>query len=401
MAQLILFDNEVRNHLLPLTFLRPVCELRIGILSIREKWEHYLQMPVSFITQDYLAEKYELEHDDVNYLVNGSVLPSPHLVKLLQQMEMGEAFLQGEELIAAKMSGSQFEQLISDDEIEDLQGIDVEDTPYLKIDRLWDLPTHNEQAIRDDFELITKDRNSAPISETNRVLGEDQIFLEADVNMDFAILNAADGPIYIGAGATILEGAIIRGPVSIGAGATVKMGAKIYPGTTIGPHCKAGGEIKNSILLSHSNKSHEGYLGDSVIGQWCNLGAGTNSSNLKNNYGEVRLWDYEAGRFVPTGQQFCGLFMGDYSRCGINSMFNTGTVTGICANIYGSNFPRNFIPSFSWGGYQGFQTYRTDKAFETIERVMARRNQELGVSDRLIILRVFEDTAKHRPWDKK
>lgn len=401
MPQIILFDNEVRNRLLPFTYTRPVCELRLGLLRIREKWEHWMGMPVSYITQDYLAERYSLEFDTENFFVNGSVLPSAQLVKLLQQMETGEAFLRGEELIAAKMTGEQFEQLINDDEIEDLKGIDLEDTQYLKVNNLWDLPNLNKQAILDDFALLTKGRTSAPIAETNRVIGTENIFLEEGVSMDLATLNASGGPIYIGKDAVIMEGAILRGPIMIGEGAIVKMGAKIYEGTTIGPSAKAGGEIKNVLMLGNCNKSHDGYLGNSVIGEWCNLGAGTSASNLKNDYSEIKVWDYEKGRFTKTGQQFCGLFMGDFSKCAINTTFNTGTIVGICCNIFGSGFPRTFIPSFTYGGPQGFQTYRTDKAFDTIDRTLARREKSLSVSERLSILRVFEDTAKYRKWDKE
>jgi UDP-N-acetylglucosamine diphosphorylase/glucosamine-1-phosphate N-acetyltransferase len=299
------------------------------------------------------------------------------------------------------MTGEQFDQLVNDDEIEDLKGIDLEDTKYLKINHLWDLPALNETAIREDFELLTRGRTSQPISETNRVLGAENIFLEEGVDMELATLNGQSGPIYIGKNATIMEGAIIRGPVAIGEGSVVKMGAKVYGGTTLGPMAKVGGEIKNTIMMGYCSKSHDGYLGDSVIGEWCNLGAGTSASNLKNNYSEVRIWNYEKEKFESTGRQFCGLFMGDFTKCGINTMFNTGTIVGICTNVFGSDFPRIFIPSFSWGGHHGFQTYRTDRAFEAIDHTMARKNLSLSVAERLTILRVFEETAKYRRWDKE
>lgn len=401
MAQIILFDNEVRNRLLPLTYLRPVCELRIGILTIREKWERWTKMPVSYITQDYLAERFPLEYDKENYFVNGSVLPSVQLVKLLQQMETGEAFLQGEELIAAKMTGEQFDQLVNDDEIEDLKGIDLEDTQYLKVNHLWDIPAINETAIIEDFELLTKGRTSQPLSDSNRVLGAENIFVEEGADVELAILNGQSGPIYIGKNATVMEGAILRGPIALGENSVVKMGAKVYSGTTLGPMAKVGGEIKNTVMMGYCSKSHDGYLGDSVIGEWCNLGAGTSASNLKNDYSKVRIWNYEAEKFESTDRQFCGLFMGDYSKCAINTMFNTGTIIGICSNIFGSDFPRIFIPSFSYGGHHGFQTYRTDRAFEAIDRTMARKNRNLSVPERLTILRVFEETAKYRRWDKE
>lgn len=400
MPQIILFDNEVRSRLLPFTYIRPVCELRIGTLTIREKWERWMSLPVSYITQDYLAERFPLEYDTENYFINGSVLPSAQLVKLLQQMETGEAFLRGDELIAAKMTGEQFDQLINDDEIEDLRGIDLEDTEFLKINHLWDFPLLNETAITDDFQLITKGRTSGEISASNRVLGGGNIFIEEGAEVELATLNGQSGPIYIGKNATVMEGAVIRGPVSIGDGAVVKMGAKIYGGTTLGPMAKAGGELKSTILMGYCSKSHDGYLGDSMIGEWCNIGAGTSASNLKNDYAEVRIWNYDKEGFQATGLQFCGLFMGDFSRCGINTMFNTGTITGICTNIYGSGFPRTFIPSFSMGGYHGFQTFRSDQALEAIDRTMARKDKTLSVPERLTLLRIYEDTARYRRWEK-
>ncbi|MBX2929546.1 MAG: GlmU family protein [Saprospiraceae bacterium] len=398
---IILFDSEVRAQLLPFTFLRPVCELRIGILTIREKWERQLNTSVSYITQDYLAGKFPIEYASENYLVNGSVLPSRQLLQLLQEMEIGQAYLKGEELIAAKLDEEQMERLIHDEDFGEMRGADIEDTQFLKINNLWDIYRLNGQALQDDFDLITQGRTSQPLSDTNRVVGRENIFVEPGASVEFSILNATTGPIYIGADSLIMEGCMIRGGLAFCEGAVMKMGAKIYGPTTIGPGCKVGGEINNSVFLANSNKSHDGYLGNSVIGEWCNIGADTNCSNLKNTYEEVRLWSYTEERFVPTGQQFCGLFLGDYSRTGINTMLNTGTVTGISANIYGDGFPRNFIPSFSWGGAAGFQTFRIDKAFDTAERIMSRRNVMLDIQDRLILLRVYEDTAQYRHWEKK
>ncbi len=399
MANIILFDSEIRDHLLPLTFTRPVCELRIGILTIREKWEKWMNAKAWYITQDYLAEKYAIEYDRENYLINGAVLPSSQLCRLLEQMENGEAFLEGEELIAAKLESEQMEQLIHDEDFGELKGYDLQDTEYLKISHLWDLFRLNDQALRDDFELITKGRKSQPISPTNNCLGEENIFLEEGARVEYATLNATTGPIYIGKNAEIMEGSIVRGGLGLCEHSTLKLGAKIYGATTVGPYSKLGGEVNNSILTGYSNKGHDGFLGNSVLGEWCNIGADTNNSNLKNNYDEVKLWNYAKESFVRTGQQFCGLFMGDHSKCGINTMFNTGTVVGVSANVFGSGFPRNFVPSFAWGGHSGFQTYKTDKAFEMIERVMARRDQAFDIQDRLILLRVFEDTAKYRWWE--
>lgn len=402
MANIILFDNETREHLLPLTFTRPVCEIRIGILTIREKWERWLNAPSYYITQDYLAEKYSIEYANENYLINGSVLPSEQLCRLIQQMDTGDAFLStdGEELIVAKLDGDQMDQLIHDEDFGDLKGFDLENTSYLKINYLWDLYRLNDAALRDDFQLLTKGRQSQPLSPTNRCIGEENIFLEEGAKVEFATLNATTGPIYIGKNAEIMEGAIIRGGLALCEGSIIKMGAKIYGAVTVGPYSKIGGEVNNSILIGYSNKAHDGFLGNSVLGEWCNIGADTNTSNLKNSYDEVRLWDYPAGRFVPTGQQFCGLFMGDHSKCAINTMFNTGTVVGVCANIFGDGFPRNFIPSFAWGGASGFQTFRIEKAYDMMERVMARRNRTFDIEDRLILLRIYEDSQKWRVWEK-
>lgn len=400
MAHLILFDNEVREHLLPLTYTRPVCDLRVGILTIREKWERMMGGTVSFITQDYLAGKYPIDHGEENYIINGSVLPSPQLVRLLQQMEFGEAFQQGEELIAAKLNRDHFEKLVNDEDFGVLKGYDLEDTPYLKINRAWDIFRLNDQALRDDFELLTRGRKSRPIPDSNRVIAPENIFLEEGARVAHASLNASDGPIYIGRDAEIMEGALVRGGLALCDHATLKMGAKVYGATTLGPWCKVGGEVNNTIFQGYANKAHDGFLGNAVIGEWCNIGADSNNSNLKNNYEEVKVWSYPEERFVKTGLQFCGLIMGDHSKCGINTMFNTGTVVGVSANLFGPGFPRAFIPSFAWGGAAGFQTFRTDKAFETAEKMMARREIEFTVEDRLILLRIFEDTAKFRRWEK-
>lgn len=398
----ILFDNEIREQLLPLTYLKPVCELRLGVLTIREKWERTLNCPVSVLTQEYLTEKYVTAYGPRNILINSSVLPTPTLVKLIRQMTMNEAFVMGDELIAAKLSGEQVERMIRDEEIGDeLRVFPLEGEELLKINRVYDLFRLNKQALENDFELLTRNRVSAELSATNRVIGpRERIFLEPGASVECSTFNLNDGPVYIGKDALVMEGCLVRGGLAMGEGSVLKMGAKIYGPTTLGEYCKVGGEVNNVVFQSYSNKSHEGYLGNSVIGEWCNIGADTNASNLKNTYEEVRLWNYVEQRFAPTGLQFCGLIMGDHSKCGINTMFNTGTVVGICANIFGTGFPRQFIPSFAWGGPQGFTTFRAEKAFDAIERVMDRRGQSLSVQDRLILLRVFEDTARYRSWEK-
>ncbi|RMD70422.1 MAG: glucose-1-phosphate thymidylyltransferase, partial [Bacteroidetes bacterium] len=270
----------------------------------------------------------------------------------------------------------------------------------LQVRQLWDIFLLNDRAIRLDFELLTHGRRSQPLSASNTVIGEGPVFVEEGAVVEGATLNATDGPIYIGAHAQVMEGALLRGSLAICDHAVIKMGAKVYGGTTIGPWCKVGGEVQNVVFFGYSNKAHDGYLGNSVIGEWCNLGADTNCSNLKNDYGEVKLWSYEKEGFVRTGQQFCGLFLGDHSKCGINTMFNTGTVVGVSANIFGAGYPRNFVPSFAWGGPAGWSTYRFDKAIATAERVMARRKVPLTPEDRLILMKVFEESARFRHWEK-
>lgn len=397
MAQIILFDDHIRDRLLPLTFTRPIGELRIGALTIREKWERWMNMPVSFITQDYLAEKYPIDDGEENLIVNGSVLPSPQLCTLLRQMDFREAFLDGDELIAAKLSANQLDQLMEDEDFGELRGFDLEDTEFVQIKHLWDLFLHNGYAVEQDFELLTRERDSEALPGSNQLIGDPaRLFIEAGARVEGSVINVNPGPVYIGRNAQVMEGCLLRGGLCIGEGAKLRMGARIYGPTTIGPYCQAGGEIKNAVFQANSNKSHDGYLGNSVIGEWCNLGAGTNASNLKNTFSEVKLWSYHQEDFEATGQPFCGLFMGDHSKCSINTMFNTGTVVGVSANIFGDGFPPRFVPSFSWGGAGGMQTFRTDKAFETIENMMRLRELELDVQDRLILLRIYEDTARYR-----
>ena len=397
MPNIILFDDDVREQLLPLTFTRPTGELRVGILTIKEKWKRHLHVDeISYITQDYLVDKYPIRIEPDNIVINGSVLPSPQLVQLILGLEPNEAILKDGELIATRLDERQFGNLINDEEIEELGGFDAEDTPFLKINNLWDIFKINAKAIQEDFDLLTKNRFSQPISKTNRVIAPENIFLEEGAKVECAILNASNGSIYIGKNAEVMEGAMIRGGFALCENSTIKMGAKIYGATTIGPHSKVGGEVNNSVIWGYSSKGHEGYLGNSVLGEWCNLGADTNNSNLKNNYGEVKLWNYPSGRFVRTGLQFCGLIMGDHSKTAINTMLNTGTVVGVSANIFGPGFPRNFIPSFSWGGHHGFSTYKTEKAFETAEKVLVRRKKEFDEVEKNILEKIFEITAEYR-----
>ena len=385
----ILFDGAVRTQLLPFTFTRPVADIRIGILTIREKWEKFLNTTTSTITEDYLSEKWPMVEMEENIIINAAFLPTAELVEQVKNLQPGEGIFHEEDVVAFH---AYEEQEVN---FADCTNIELEGKAIM-VEHTWDIFKLNGEAIAADFELLTQDRKSEKLSSTNQVIAPENIFLEEGAKVECAILNASQGPIYIGADAEIMEGSIVRGPFALCEHATVKMGAKIYGSTTVGPHSKVGGEVNNSVIFGYSNKGHDGFLGNSVLGEWCNLGADTNTSNLKNNYAEVRLWDYAAEKFAPTGLQFCGLMMGDHSKCGINTMFNTGTVVGVSANIFGAGFPRNFIPSFSWGGSAGTTTYKTVKAFEVAEKVMERRDIEFSEEDKAILEQVFELTRKYR-----
>ncbi len=401
-GNIILFDDEKRDALLPLVFTRPVAEIRIGILTISEKWEKRCQTKVSYITQEYLNKKYPINVSEDNWVINGGVCPSEMLMRLVSELEINEALLQDDDLIAARLNADQFNRLMNDEELESVKGYDLGSTPFIRVQNTYDIFKYNEKAIEEDFLLLTRFRDSQKLSNSNQVIGDpDNIFIEKGATVECSILNAKNGPIYIGKNATIMEGSMVRGPLALCDNGTIKMGAKIYPGTTIGPHCKVGGEVSNSVFFAYSNKGHDGYLGNSVIAEWCNLGADTNNSNLKNNYDQVKLWSYVAKKFRPTGLQFCGLIMGDHSKTSINSMFNTGTVVGVACNIFGTGFPRNFIPSFSWGGASGFISHQLDKALTTAKIMMARRDIELSEDDIKILETIQKTTEEFRPWDKK
>jgi len=386
----ILFDGTVRNALLPFTYTKPVADLRVGILTIREKWEKYLGNTTTTLTEEYLEEKYPMVELENNVMINASFLPTKALLKEVKSLKENQAIFQNEEVIAFHTNDSQEEV-----NFENYEQIEFS-FDLLQIKNTWDIFSLNDQAISDDFELITEGRKSQPIPEGVQCLNEKNIFIEEGATILFSILNANEGPIYIGKDALIMEGSLIRGPFTLGERSVIKMGAKIYGATTVGPYCTVGGEVNNSVLMSYSNKGHEGYLGNSVLGEWCNLGADTNNSNLKNNYAQVRLWNYETEGFAKTGLQFCGLIMGDHSKCAINTMFNTGTVVGVSANIYGSNFPRNFIPSFSWGGAAGFSTYQINKAKDTASLVLKRKSLDFNEVEQRILEHIFEITSKYR-----
>ena len=388
----ILFDGDVRNALLPFTYTKPVADIRIGILTIREKWENYLGLTTTTITEEYLEEKYPMVELEKNILINSSFLPTKHLVKKIKELSKNEAIFKGADVIAFYTSDSQEEI-----NFDDYKQIEFEEN-ILQIKNTWDIFSVNAEALKQDFDLITEGRTSQPIPEGTRYINKENIFIEEGVEINFAILNASKGPIYIGKDAVVLDGSAVQGPFAMCEKAVLKMGAKIYGATTLGPFCKVGGEVNNSVLFAYSSKGHDGYLGNSVIGEWCNLGADTNNSNLKNNYAEVKLWNYDTGRFAQTGLQFCGLMMGDHSKCGINSMFNTGTVIGVSTNLFGSGFFRNFVPSFSWGGASGFTEYKTNKVFEVAEIVMKRKDIIFDDKEQKILEHIFEETKKYRKY---
>ncbi|RAJ12473.1 GlmU family protein [Arenibacter echinorum] len=386
----ILFDGTVRRALLPFTFTRPVADIRIGILTIREKWENYLGNTITTITEDYLSERFPMVEMDANVLINASFCPNAELVDLVVNLNEKEAVFYGEEVIAFYTKETQ-----DDVDFSTYKQIEYEG-PVLRIENTWDIFSKNGEAMQADFDLLTKGRKSAPISKTNSLVNPENIFLEEGASVEYSILNASEGPIYLGKNSEVWEGNLIRGGFALCEKAVVKMGARIYGPTTVGPYSKVCGEISNSVLIGYSSKGHEGYLGNSVLGEWCNIGADSNNSNLKNNYAKVRLWNYDTEKFEQTGLQFCGLMMGDHSKTAINTMFNTGTVIGVNCNIYVPGFPRNFVPSFSWGGASGFTTYQPQKAFEAAKVMMARRGVEFNEMDAKILNHVFEETKRWR-----
>ncbi len=396
MRNIILFDDESREQMLPLSYTRPVAELRTGIFTIRERWEKLLKGAASYITSDYLNERFPMHLEDDNIVINGAVMPNDRLVRLIEQLEPNEALMDDGNLIAARLNRHQFENLLRDESIEEIAGLELADTPFIHLSYPWDLFLYLRATIEYDFNLITKGRTSQSLPSNNQVIAGDNIFLEEGAQVSCSILNAQSGPIYIGKNAQVMEGSIIRGPVTIGEGSTIKMGAKIYGPTAIGPHCKIGGEVNESVVLGYSNKAHDGYLGNSIIGEWCNLGAGTTVSNLKNNYSNVKMWDHGTRSMRDTGLQHLGMVMGDHSKAGIQSMFNTGTIVGVACNLFGEGFPPKFVPSFSWGGASGLSIHRVEDAISTAKKVIARRNIEFSDQDEQILRKVFDLSVMYR-----
>ncbi len=392
----ILFDDPViRIDLLPFTFTRPVATIRVGILTIAEKWEKMLGQKVSYSTQDYLSKKFNTTITSDNLWINGALCPDDQLIQTIRELKSGQGLSYQSRILAYRTPEDEIPEVITGT-ITEYKG------EIALIDKVWKIFQTNGAQIRKDFQLITRGRTSAPIADKHtRTYNEENIFLEEGVSIRGALLNAENGPIYIGKNAIVQEGALIRGPFAMGEGAHINMGAKIRGDVTVGPFSKVGGEVSASVIFANSNKSHDGFLGCSVIGEWCNIGADTNTSNLKNNYDTVKVWNYGKQEFVDSGLQFCGLMLGDHSKCAINTMFNTGTVAGVSSNIFGEGFPRTIIPSFSWGGASGYATYQIAKAFETASKVMQRRGVTFDEVEQEILKKVFELTSKERIWEKK
>ncbi|EDM36573.1 hypothetical protein PBAL39_24935 [Pedobacter sp. BAL39] len=386
-----LFDDNAWQSLRPLSFTRPVADLRIGILTIAQKWEQHLDATVGFVTQQYLSAKYPKQVGG-SLFINGSICPDKGLIEAISVLRKGQVLKQADVLIAYKMDNapSGYEDAM----INDLEPISYRDS-FIRIFYPEDIFRNNDTELRKDYALLTKGRSSAKLSSTNVLLGDD-IFIEEGATAECATFNSLQGPIYIGKNSQVWEGSNVRGSFALCHDSQLKMGAKVYGQTTIGPFCRIGGEVNNAVIWGYSSKGHEGYLGNSVMGQWCNIGADSNNSNLKNNYAEVRLWDYQTEHFRATGMQFCGLIMADHSKCSINTMFNTGTVAGVSANIFGAGFPRNFIPDFAWGGAHGYEVYQLHKMFETTEKVFERRNIAFDEVERELLKSVFELTKAYR-----
>jgi UDP-N-acetylglucosamine diphosphorylase/glucosamine-1-phosphate N-acetyltransferase len=385
----ILFDDVARLHLLPFTHTRPVADIRCGILTMRERWEMCLGAATSSLTEAYLQPVFPAETGDDALFINGAIFGTRSLAAAIAQLNTGQSLVYDKTIIAVRTKSDN--QSISDmHKYSSLFPAQQSDDAIDILQHVWDIFSLNDKAIRTDYDLITAGRKTAPHPATITVVGNHQLFIEEGAVMQpGSIINAQSGPVYIAKDAEIMEGCMIRGPFAACEHAVVKMGAKIYGATTIGPGCKVGGEISNTVFFANSNKGHDGYLGNAVIGEWCNLGADTNCSNLKNNYDEIKIWSEATGQMEATGLTFCGLLMGDHSKCGINTMFNTGTVAGVSCNIFGGGFPDKHIPSFSWGGGHT-TTYAFDKAMETANRMMGRRNRHLSENEVAMYRYIFE-----------
>lgn len=384
--QLVFSDAQYWEDFLPLTFTRPTAEMRCGILTFAERWQKLLGTEeISYITEDYLQEKFKKPEGKESLFIVPNFLPTETVLDQIKNLQQGEALVYENELLAARVNMESF----SLNQIEKMTDI-TEELLFFK--QPTDLFSFNDKAIDYDFELLTKGRTSQPLSETNGFLGnKEDLFIEEGAQVEYSTLNTKTGKIYVGKNAEVMEGCNLRGPIVLCDDSKFNLGAKIYGATTIGPHSKVGGEVNNIVIFGYSNKGHDGFVGNSVIGEWCNLGADTNSSNLKNNYAEVKLWNYRLKRFANTGLQFAGLIMGDHSKTAINTQLNTGTVAGVAANIFKSGFPPNLIDNFSWGGMKGDEKFKLEKAYEVAEKAMARRKVPLTETDKDILKYIYEN----------
>ena len=385
----VLFDDEARNDLLPLTFTRPVAALRIGIYTIKEKWDKALDTNCSYLTSNYLRHKFGYKATTDTCFINGALLPDQDLIIALRNLKMNQALYNKGKLLAVRTNASEVHTI---ENISKVESKEYSNEVWL-INYPWQLFMMNNHAIKADYKLIVENKSSRKLDPTNTLTAgsEKDLFIEEGATVKASMINTLNGPVYIGKDAEVMEGCMIRGPFALCEGATLKMSAKIYGATTIGPYCKIGGEVNNSVFMGYSNKAHDGFIGNSVIGEWCNLGADTNNSNLKNNYGDVKVYSYRHNKEMPTGLQFCGIVMGDHTKTGINTMLNTGTVAGVSSNIFGAGFPPKFIPSFSWGGANGFTTFNLEKAIEVAEKMFERRSLKFDEVERNIFKTLFEE----------
>ena len=402
----ILFDDDTALNMRPLSYTRPVADFLLGMSTIRQKWESHLNAETSSLTASYLKNHFPIRIGLDNLLINGSVIPSSELARELLKLESGSKLVHKKQLIGLRMPEDQLRRILASKEVFEigdferiLQKTDFRNvsSAYLPVmaENVYDIFGLNEDVFRKDYDRLSEDRKSVKPDSTTTILG-DEVFLEEGSKVRGCILNSETGPIYISKGAEIMEGSVIRGPFYLGENSTVKMGAKIYGATSIGKYCKVGGELNNVVMFDYSNKGHDGFLGNSVIGSWCNLGADTNCSNLKNNYGIVKMWDYNANDFSETNRQFCGMVMGDHSKTGINTMINTGTVMGVSSNVFGGGFPPKFIPSFCWGGNDGFEEYDLKKAEETARKMMERRDLNFSANEEVLFQKIASLSNPYR-----
>lgn len=398
---IVLFDHPlIWEQMLPLTFTRPIAEMRVGVFTITEKWGRYTgSKQVTWITEDYLATKYPSRASSDTFFIASHIIPNEKLVKKIGQLAVGYALKYEDNIIALRGSLADFDKTIKNNQISSKSVEKFEENITL-LNRPYDIFTHNAAEIVKDIELLKQTTKFFPLDDKHSATYKaSDIYIEEGVKVRAAILNAEDGPIYLGKNSQVQEGGIIKGTFALCEGSIINMGGKMRPGSTIGPYSKVGGEVSNAVFFGYSNKGHDGFLGNAVIGEWCNLGADTNASNMKNNYSEVKLWNYVTKDFEKTGLQFCGLIMGDHSKAGINTMFNTGTSVGVSCNIFDGMFPPTVIPSFSWGGGKSWKPFRLEKAIETANRVLIRRNQVLSDAEKEILKYIFEQERKLRRFE--